>query len=318
MKLNNIRKIIENDKEDFFSWMLFRYCNYNCSYCLEKQLPVDKKSIEELKITSNKIYEIFNKKPFECFSILGGELSLLKLKDFMYIFDNFKNLKNIKLEYITNFSADNKYYLELINFFNIREFILKCSLHTEFITIEDFFKKILKFIFLIRKNNLKNVRIKIEYVLTQNNCKNIDKIIYWFNKIKYEKIDLCFQEAYEPHYIDKKNTYNWGNNYLYLLNRDIKTEFLNQKMLYTIEYLDGKKENVRLSDNFFNLKNKECLTNNIFLENNILFSNCCQRVLTNDFLNSNINDLDLDFKYFKNCKRKYCCRIFKEIRVVEK
>lgn len=320
MKQNNIKKIIDRKKEFFFSWMLFKHCNYNCSYCLEKNLIRDKKSIDELKKIADKIYYIYSKNlfKFDCLSLLGGEISLLNLEDFKYIFNNFNNIQDLKLEYITNFSADNNYYLELVKFFNIKEIILKLSLHTEFISIEDFFKKILLLNFLLQKNNINNVKIKIEYVLTKNNCKNIDKIISWYKKIKKinNKVELCFQEAYTPHYI-KNNIYSWGDKYLYL-NKKISTEYLNQKMSYEVEFTDGNVKNLKL-DNVFNLKKIECLTNNIFLENNILTTNCCQNVLTNDFLNSDVNKINFELAktaFFK-CKRKICCRVFKEVRNIE-
>ena len=158
-------------------WEMFYNCNYNCSYCYEKQLKdydLKKININSLKKTAQKIKEFMKYNNICKIGILGGEVFILKKEDFIEIL-NILNTEELKeIEIVTNLSKPIEYYIDVINIFKNKKIILTCSFHYEQTDIHTFLSKIF---------NLKDTKALIQIQLTLfNKTKKFVKILQYFSK----------------------------------------------------------------------------------------------------------------------------------------
>ena len=172
--LKKILKIENARHLDYFTWMMFPYCNYNCNYCFQKEVYFgnEKINIEELKKRANKIYDYCNINNILKLDVFGGEPTILDYSEIIYIFEKFLNDKKITFGIITNFYRDIDYFFNLMKAFkNNCCFYITCSFHEEFTTQALFFKKILKLLKLAEE--FPNSKIKIDAVINKNNENSI-------------------------------------------------------------------------------------------------------------------------------------------------
>ena len=70
-------KIIRKDNNKYLKWIITNKCNYNCSYCFEKNFKGIELSNENLFLTADKINEFMKINNLNTLVLLGGELFLL-------------------------------------------------------------------------------------------------------------------------------------------------------------------------------------------------------------------------------------------------
>ena len=99
--------LINNYKnEKFIKWIVNDNCNYNCSYCFEKDFHKKDINIDSIIKTAYKVKEFIDKNNLTSIILLGGELFLLDEEVIFEILNILKN-KNLNLYIITNFSKEN-------------------------------------------------------------------------------------------------------------------------------------------------------------------------------------------------------------------
>lgn len=155
------------------NWNLTQYCNYNCSYCSQREhntLNKQKQNKQdiELLLYRAKIINNFikNNKYFTWLNTLGGEITLYN--DLYKIFDVFNKNKYLTgTTIVTNGSRNESYYIDLINRINYY-IAFTFSFHEEFANIDSFFKKIININNYIKNNN-KSASLCVSFVKTVNN-----------------------------------------------------------------------------------------------------------------------------------------------------
>lgn len=171
---------------------LSTYCNYNCSYCIQKKF---REKIKNKKLTDNEITNSINiliEKLKELnienmnisLSLIGGEISFFNIKS-LVIEPLLKNKFNItKIIITSNFSNNIDWYLDLYNFLYLKNIKLSYtfSFYEEFADENKFLEKLNKLYMAVDK---KYCTITIETVINNNNF-NIIKNFY----NKYCKIIL--------------------------------------------------------------------------------------------------------------------------------
>ena len=305
---------IENAKHlDYFTWMMFPYCNYNCSYCFQKEVYFgnEKINIEELKKRANKIYDYCNINNILKLDVFGGEPTILDYSEIIYIFEKFLNDKKITFGIITNFYRDIDYFFNLLKAFkNNCCFYITCSFHEEFTTQALFFKKILKLLKLAEE--FPNSKIKINVVINKNNENNIIKFFNNFKNIKkfYNigleiseefKIDNNFKiiDIYDSSKIINKNPdmekYFCQNKEYNVLTKDNKINKMTTKQICSF-----------LNTTNFSCKGYKCYKKDVLLKENKLID-LCHGIITNDFSNYNIAKTNQKGKI---CINNICPEIF--------
>ena len=321
LKSNNILSLTRYGpmKEKFFSWQMFYKCNYKCSYCFERKLTHYNYNYNELIKTAENIWKFYNiKYKFDWLSVIGGEVTLLEIDDFLNLFKNFQNEKNLTFELITNFFRPLEYFEKIFIFFqNIKEVLIKVSYHEEYNSLEIFWEKFENLIKISKK--YKNAHTKIEFVI---NNKNVEKAIDYCKhfillKHKYpnQKISLHLAEMF-------KYKKNWKLYYLFDSSKLIKKfpilhEYFTQERQYIVKQNNGI-EVIDYPMNFLKSKNKilnckGCLVTNVsfFLEDNKL-KDFCEHTVCNDFINCDIKSLILKEKNI--CQQSICAELCVEMK----
>lgn len=175
--------------KDYFvlKWQPLTSCNYNCSYCCQKNktsLNV-KNIINNSKLIKEKIANKIDNKIL--LSISGGEISIIPIKLLLSILETLYN-QNIKVVNITtNFFKEVDYYNTIYEWCKNHNilFFLDCSFHEEFISEEVFFNK-------IKKLNFEPCQIQT--VVTKNNYS-------YMNNLKERHSEIFF----EPNIYDDLN-----------------------------------------------------------------------------------------------------------------
>lgn len=146
------------------SWILGRFCNYNCSYCwpYAKSKIVDHKDIEIYKSVIDNIKEQARNNKFNSFhfSFSGGEPTAYKkfpeLIEY-YSLDKESNYQSIHMT--TNCSPSIRWWGKMLSYFSLFDRVsITASFHAEYANEEDFIEKL---IFL--QNN--NVFVTINQVM---------------------------------------------------------------------------------------------------------------------------------------------------------
>lgn len=289
--------IINNYKnESFIKWIVNNNCNYNCSYCFEKQFHKEEINIKNIINTAYKINDFINKNNISSIILLGGELFLLEEKVLLNILDILKSKKR-KLYIITNFSKENFFYKNVYNFVkeNFKSFEYKFSFHEEYISLQNFFDKIENF---LQENNF-NSSLKIQFTLTKENNFLLEEFINKTNllKEKYNNVDYTIEKAYFFNEDRTKIDFEKVDTIL------LKKFNINGKLILADEiFKDGPLDNFKA----------KCFQPFFHLENNILYSHCYGRIITDDFINYIPEKIDNNFI----CNR-HSCLIYKTSIIVK-
>jgi sulfatase maturation enzyme AslB (radical SAM superfamily) len=188
----------------------FLKCNYKCSYCCERHKD---ESFDKLKIyqSAKKIKEKIIKKIDKdiMLSIIGGEVSLLDIEEF--INNVLETLKDEKIKYIyivSNFSKPAEYYNKINDWCKKNNiiFLLEASFHEEFTSEKDFFNKVKKLNFEL---------LQIQTVVTEKNSEFMKKIKERHPEVFFEpniyndisKIDFPFSKLEILRYSQREKNY---------------------------------------------------------------------------------------------------------------
>lgn len=184
-------------------WRITEWCNYRCSYCIRRNAfqgeRLTKEHLELYDKRAKKIGDLCKAtKENICINLIGGEISVLPLQNYLR---NYWNLNNIKTICITsNFSSDNKQYKKFLDaFFESKNecFVFTFSLHDEFVKdFEAFFQKAKELQDYankkINEHKEKKVQIYVEFVETSSNKEACDKIISLSKKYEIKlRLDPC-------------------------------------------------------------------------------------------------------------------------------
>ena len=279
--------IIDNsDNNKYLKWIVNNNCNYDCSYCFEKNFEKKETDIIETAKKINSFMEINN---LDSIILLGGELFLLDTSKILEVLEILKS-KERKLFIITNFFKDNSEYIKVLNYAkeNFNSFEYKFSFHDEYVSVNDFFNKVDDF---IKKTNCK---IKLQFTLDERT----EKILPIF-------LEKCFKLESEnkniSHHVEKAYKI-FGKNRKNVVFSNVKTKVL--------KLFNVNKRKVSAEELFKNgpLDNygAKCYQPFFHLENNVLYSHCYGRTITNDFLNYIPEKIDFNFI----CNR-HSCLIYK-------
>ena len=283
--------LIKNYKnERFIKWIVNNNCNYNCSYCFEKDFHKKNIDIYSVTKTAYKINDFVNKNNLTSIILLGGELFLLNKKIIFEILDILKN-KKLNLYIITNFSKENSVYKKIYDFAkeNFNKVEYKFSFHDEYISIKDFFDKVEDFL-----RESKNAKVKLQFTLTVSTEKYLQEFLNNVKELKLKEYDISehIEKAYS--FKDKE--------------RKIISFSDTKVKLSKIFNIDKKEISAEELFKFGPLDNygAKCYQPFFHLENNILYSHCYGRIITKDFLNYNAEKINFNFI----CNR-HSCLIYK-------
>lgn len=179
-----ILKRIETEHPDaLFTLSVSRYCNYNCSYCSEKNCKVGNKKPEITQKVLNKLKNELDKMPtLDSIHLIGGEVSQFNIDPLLEIIKE----KGIKKGMVTtNLSAKKEWYLNLLNYFE--KVTVTASFHDEYWGYEGFFKKIASL------NDYENMFIIIEAVINDDIYEkvfNLYNLVNDYNKEHKKSIKL--------------------------------------------------------------------------------------------------------------------------------
>jgi MoaA/NifB/PqqE/SkfB family radical SAM enzyme len=283
--------LIKNYKnERFIKWIVNNNCNYNCSYCFEKDFHKKNIDIYSVTKTAYKINDFVNKNNLTSIILLGGELFLLNKKIIFEILDILKN-KKLNLYIITNFSKENSVYKKVYDFAkeNFNKVEYKFSFHDEYISIENFFNKVENFL-----SENKGAKVKLQFTLTVSTEKYLQEFLNNVKELKSKEYDISehIEKAYS--FKDKE--------------RKIISFSDTKVKLSKIFNVDKKEISAEELFKFGPLDNygAKCYQPFFHLENNILYSHCYGRIITKDFLNYNAEKINFNFI----CNR-HSCLIYK-------
>ena len=155
-------------------WRLFNNCNFRCSYCIQ---GIDK-TYEEINVNrlhnfSKKINKLIEKNnDIVKLNLLGGEITLIPINEFLIMLDELLNPLIQGLTIISNFSAPLDWYkktAQLCEKKNVK-FSLNLSFHEEFFDYDKFISKAISL-----KNDVR--RMCIEFVCTYDNLEIRDRLL---------------------------------------------------------------------------------------------------------------------------------------------
>lgn len=183
LDFENINSVITPFEKPKLIYRITNWCNYKCSYCIQKTHNSLKPSDQNiLHSTEELIQQIINGPLNTAFlqprkvQLIGGEISFLDLvNDIMSPFLKSKiNVESYLI--ISNFSAPIKNYKKIIDFVsqNNINLSLHLSFHEEFISYENFFKKFEELNNYCKNNS--NIKLSIEMVVTLENLELAKKI----------------------------------------------------------------------------------------------------------------------------------------------
>jgi len=293
-----------------FTWEMFYNCNYNCSYCFQEHHNLKNIDISRLKETSLKIKDFILKNEIKSLTFMGGEISILNLKDLLFVLNPFRNL-DINIEFFTNFSADNNYYLNIINFLNNKNIVFFLSFHYEKISENIFFKKVEDF--LKKISNKCNVKIFINVVLDNYMFENYDAFYAYFEALKKTYGSLINLRITEKLFSKNKKTFKRYNFFKFLSKYPKSIIYFDNYRKKIITFKNGKKVYKREPKNFKTCGYK-CLTAHFRLDpENILTTVCCNNIIVQDFLKYN----NINYPNFFICKQKKCFGAYRKLFIGE-
>lgn len=299
-----MKKIIVNKPSNkIFWWALFYNCNKKCNGCVQKELPpINNSSIEYYIKLASKVRDYVKFYNYDKIYIMGGELTILKKFELIAIL-RILSEANKKIKIFSNFTADNKYYEDLIINENIR---FEFSYHNEIFTIDKYCNKLFSFL-----KNIKNPNIvKLNYPLTEYQKKYAFEFKNKINNKVYIRFhpNLGLTKDYTCYIRGTKN-----------IDEADKLENSTSFPITIINDDDSKTvsnmNELRISRNT-NFYNWLCTKHDtVWLYINELRCYCSQALITKDFLNSDIKKIPCK----KNHKcLSHSCQIVDEIISIEK
>lgn len=172
MQLKNMVCLPSKNNCFVYQWEMTKYCNYNCSYCYQKETHEKEfPNIENLKNCAIDIADMLKRhktNKLKQLSLIGGEVSVLPLDEIIKPIISQIDILNI----VSNGSGNLEKVIKLVLDSN-KKIIIVLSFHEEFTTIEKFISKanILKEKF----GNNKNFSINVILVVTNTNYKLIQE-----------------------------------------------------------------------------------------------------------------------------------------------
>lgn len=175
MNFNELKSVEILDYEKYFTihWKMTRWCNYNCSYCIQhhnyesNRIKYDYKKFSTYAKKINKWMKSVNI-PMKL-HLIGGEICYMDLIKVLEYIDaeNFN-----KLSIVTNFSGSLIFFTDLRDYCQSRNIELQicASLHDQYVKVKDFVEK---------AKELKDC-IHIQFTVTDTNTDNF-----------VELVDLC-------------------------------------------------------------------------------------------------------------------------------
>ena len=295
-----------------FTWEMFYNCNYNCSYCFQEHCNLNVIDINKLKETSLKIKEFIIKNKINNLTLMGGEISILKLKDLLFILNVFRKL-DIDIEFFSNFSAKNSYYLNVINFLKNETIVFFFSFHYEKVSEKEFFEKLEDLLKKIPKN--RNVEIFISVVLDDYMFERYETLYTYFEVLKKTYGDLINLRITERLFSKDKKTFKSYDFFKFLTKYPEAVMFFDNYQKKVITFKNGESIYEREPKGFKTCGYK-CLTAHFRLgPENTLTTVCCYNIIAQDFLKYNI---DMGYPEYFVCKQKKCFGAYRKIVLEDK
>ena len=258
----DLKKQMDAPYRCIFTWMMSPKCNYKCVYCSVRLFEhvreniADNKSIDEIADSWKKIYDKYGASRIR---LTGGEPSI-----YPNFFEIVKELsKYHRLQLGTNLSFDVNKFCDFSNSEMIR---VDASLHSEYVDLEDFIKKIE----VLKKNKYK---VSVSYVAYPDFIKNIANVkkiienmnipflVHPFSGIyngKVYPLSYTEEERQQISKLDMKNNMEFENRKKI---NDVEEVFFNKNNKTTnfeiINKINGLKKNLYLK-NKTNNKYKLC------------------------------------------------------------
>lgn len=296
--------------EKSLKWYMTFKCNYNCDFCFQKRareiynLPFDK---EDYRKCSEKLVDFCKKTGRKKIFLMGGEVSILPIDDLIYSIKPILDSKEIKVIFVTNFSASNDYFLKLFKSSQNRKFFLRTSFYEEKIIFREFCEKMYNLYVMVKKENLLDkVGLGVKEVFPISDYKQ---------KIKYEKRKKILEQIIPEIKYTRFVTFEPVANYNDFIIKDFNEEDV-PEMTKVLDFINEDGTEVRKEQmlEIYNLlvSNKEhkrkCKVSLYWLYGTtILSTNCSKRVLSKDFLHEEIND---DFLKKAEIKEQACASSF--------
>lgn len=292
-----------------FWWSMFYKCNNRCPECSQKKTPqygVDEINIEELLAKANKINEYTEMYNLDYLYIMGGEPTVLDLKDLIKILLKFNLERYKKIRLYSNMTAEPLYYYALARTLSkVGIFELELSFHSTIFNIPNFFEK-LQHIY-DKTKIVSNTNLNLQFTITEQQinltddfCENLEK----FNKKNNSRIrvQLCPDLAINEDFSCTRK----------ILLKEFTEKYnklLTTSFPITIKYINGNKEKTNISIlkdsdniNFYNLRCYKA--DSVWLYDKDLRSHCSQNIISYDFLNDKLEDMKIPYSHI--CKSKKC------------
>lgn len=192
LEIIKIKTIPNNNNLINLKIRLTKFCNWDCSYCIQGHNKPKKPSDESIKESIDfLIQELKDKKLDEKdieLGIIGGEVSLFNIKDLILSPLIKSNIKIKKINIISNLSRDINWYKDLITYSkaNNIKYFLRFSFHEDFITKETFLKKVKELIDFDGDNK----KFTLEAVVNNNNFNIIKSFFNLKKKMFKEDVKL--------------------------------------------------------------------------------------------------------------------------------
>lgn len=230
--IKSIKSVKYDDLYDV-KWHITKWCNYKCSYCIQKHTANDSieyklPSITELLLKANLIkdYLIKNGITNTKLNLIGGEVSFLKFGEIFSVFSG--NLKQATLT--TNLSSSIDHLtkqIELLfntysNDTNFKQFLLTASYHEEFCNFDDFFNKVFS---LHKRFSIERFSLVIQFTVTNSNI-SMAKQVY----------EICKKHKLKTNFAIDRNLNDRSNELLNFMD-SFKKESANSG--YYVEYQDN-------------------------------------------------------------------------------
>lgn len=197
----------------FVTWVMFTACNANCENCFQKNMRdegVDDLNHQNLLTKAEKIKDLMILKKLNFIEIYGGEYTLLPNKIILEILEILFKVPNITVKLYSNYTADNNYYINMLNLKIDKEqnLTLVLSYHNNIFKIKEYINKIKTLYYFVKSKKNSNILLMTEIVNYKALNKDNISFIKEFYKQHFEENYLkLFIENYEMFYKNKKGYY---------------------------------------------------------------------------------------------------------------
>lgn len=258
--MKQIKSITANFKEGTIKWMMTKWCNYRCEYCILSKKPNKFPSLETLIEQGKKLNNYIEK--MECENVrlclIGGEVTYFDLET---IFKKALTSKKIKKVYITtNLSNKLEYYTNLKKFLEQRGVFLHYSISFHATEVKDYSE------FMKKVNCLANDSV-ISVVVNNENQIVIKKILQILGLLENKKVTINFDRLLDSDKIDDE-LYNLAAK----RKRKIKIEYEDGEIINS--YKEDLQKELGAKPDFYSYK---CEVFPSYKEGKIEFGSCSFR-----------------------------------------